>query len=96
MNKTPMPPVEHIKTARVEIDYTRTDKQIFAKDLTDRNNEPACYTKSKRGHKGVTLDTTWAALKELHAALGDTLSHRDVMNLFTSMGIKYHYWCMVD
>ena len=69
-------------------EYREDDKQIFTRDLRDMNNEPATYTKSKRG-----LKNAWAAIV---AAWTEDTTMSDIGIIFTSHGIKYHYWCMVD
>lgn len=69
-------------------EYREDDKQIFTRDLRDMNNEPATYTKSKRG-----LKKAWEAIV---AAWNDDMTMRDITEIFAGHGIKYHYWCMVD
>jgi hypothetical protein len=80
-----------LSNANVWVEYRRNDKQIFARDLKDMNNEPACYTKGKRG-----LDKVWDALVKVFATQGNSVTHHTVMTTFSSMGMPYHYWCMMD
>ncbi len=74
------------KYCRVE--YRPNDKQIFGEDLTDHYNDPAFYTKSKRG-----LKNAWEAIAELWT---EEARMRDLMNICQDYKIKTHYWCMVD
>jgi len=71
------------------IEYREDRKEIFMRDLTDMNNEPAIYTKSKRGIKNA-----WAAIV---AAWNDETRMGDISrDIFPAHNIKYHYWCMMD
>lgn len=70
------------------VEYREDDKEIFARDLTDHYNEPAMYTKTKRGLRNV-----WAALV---LAWNENITMHDVIELCREYGIRTHYWCMVD
>lgn len=70
------------------IEYRENDRQVFGRDLTDMMNEPAFFTKSKRG-----LKKAWDALT---AAWNDANTMEDVIRFFGNNGIRTHYWCMVD
>ena len=70
------------------VEYKETEKQFFGQDFTDRNNDPAFYTKSKRG-----LKNAWAAI---NTKWTETTTMHDVLMICQEFKIKTHYWCMVD
>jgi hypothetical protein len=69
-------------------EYRVNVKQISGRDLTDHFNEPACYTKSKRG-----LNKAWDAIV---AAWTEETTMSDVGRIFSEYKIRYHYYYMVD
>jgi len=77
-----------LQNQHCRVEYRQDDKQIFGEDLTDHNNDPAFYTKSKRG-----LKNAWEAITELWT---EEVRMRDLMNICQDHKIKTHYWCMVD
>ncbi len=81
-----MKEVLHNPLCKVEFDTEA--KEIFARDLQDKYNEPACYNKTKRGIKKA-----WEAL---NAKWSDNTTLHDVINTLRDAGIKTHYWCMMD
>jgi hypothetical protein len=78
-------------TPAITVEYDRAKKEIFIKDLTDKFNEPACVSTSKRG-----IDAAYVALWQANDCAPAGLTHREAMTLLTANGIRYHYWCMVD
>lgn len=66
----------------------RSDKEIFGRDLTDRNNEPAFYNKSVRG-----LKKAWTALT---AGFNNDTTMYGAMGILRQSGIKCHSWCTAD
>ncbi len=79
---------ETLQNKKCSVEYQTDEKQIFIRDLTDHYNEPAAYSKSKRG-----LNKAWEAIKVVWT---DTTTMHDVTDIFQTHNIKYHYWCMVD
>jgi hypothetical protein len=77
-----------LKNKNVIIEFDNIKKEISARDLTDRNNEPAMYTKGRRN-----VEKVWYAFV-LTFTPGTTFS--DLNNFLTTNNIKYHYWCMMD
>jgi hypothetical protein len=70
------------------VDYREEKKEIFASDKTDRANEPAFFTRSRRGIKKA-----WAAIE---AAFGPETTMHDLLNICQANGIRCHYYCQVD
>jgi hypothetical protein len=79
---------ETLKNEKTCIEYRDDEKQIFGRDLIDQYNDPAFYTKSKRGLK--------AAWTELEKTFTPETSMHDVIRFMIDRNIKTHYWCMVD
>jgi hypothetical protein len=79
---------ETLRNIRCSVEYDPNEKQIFCRDLTDTWNEPAFYSKSKRG-----LKIAWAEVKFKFTA--ETVMH-DVLEIMRTNNIKTHYWCMID
>ncbi len=77
-----------IEKKKVLARYNTDDKQIFCRDLTDMNNEPAFFTTSKRGLKQL-----W---EKIEKEMNDETKLFDVIRMCRDMNIKTHYWCMVD
>lgn len=77
-----------LTNALVTATYRANTNDVFARDLTDRFNEPAFYTKTKRG-----LAKAWA---NVAANFTDRTTHNDLMRMFSDAGVRYHYWCMMD
>jgi hypothetical protein len=77
-----------MQNSKCAIEYRENDKEIFARDLTDRFNEPAIYTKTKRGLRNawVSIQLTW----------NDNTTMHDVLTILQANKIRCHYWCMVD
>jgi hypothetical protein len=72
----------------VKIEYREDRKEIFVRDLEDRNNDPAFYTKTRRGIKKA-----WAAMV---AEFNDTFTLYNAHKVCERNNIGTHYWCMVD
>jgi hypothetical protein len=70
------------------VEYSAEEKEVFCRDLTDHYNEPAFYTKSKRGLKAAweQVKREWTESTKLH----------DVQDIMRKNGVKTHYWCMMD
>jgi hypothetical protein len=68
--------------------YDDEKKEIFGQDRTDPYNDPAFYTKSKRGLAKAwnAMQTLWTVETSMHDALVICQAHK----------IRTHYWCMVD
>ena len=77
-----------LKNDLVRVEYDSEKKQIFMRDMVDRNNEPAEYTTTKRGLKN--------AMMAVVAQFTPYTTHHDVSSIVRSFGIRTHYWCMVD
>jgi hypothetical protein len=72
----------------VHVRYSERDRDIFAQDKVDRNNEPCVMSRSKRG-----LEKAWLALVE---KFNEETRLGSVSQLLQSQGIRTHYWCAVD
>ena len=79
---------ESLKNDKVSIDYREDEKEIFARDLTDHFNDPAIYTKTKRG-----VPKAWGEFKVIFSP--ETSMH-DLITFLQDRNIRTHYWCMVD
>jgi hypothetical protein len=77
-----------LHNSKCAVEYDPERKQISGRDLTDRWNEPAFYSKTKRGIKNA-----WA---DLEACFSETTIAHDVMTFLEAYKIRTHYWCMVD
>ena len=77
-----------LQNEKCYIVYRPEDKEIFCRDLTDRNNEPAIFNKLKRNIKH--------AWKEIQDSWTPETKMRDVCDILTKWKIRYHYWCMMD
>lgn len=64
------------------------EKEVFCRDFTDRNNDPAFYNKSKRGLA--------KAFEALVVAWDDSFTLRKASDFLNEHGIRTHYWCMMD
>lgn len=80
--------METLKNEKVFVEYRESEKEIFARDLTDQYNEPAMYTKSKRG-----LAKAWEAVK---AQFNESTTMSGVLHILWDKNIKTHSWCMMD
>lgn len=79
---------ETIHNELVFIEYLPDEKEIFARDLTDQNNDPAMYTITRRNIKKA-----WQSIKD---RFSDDTKISDVVDILRVYNIKKHYWCMVD
>ncbi len=79
---------ETLKNANCVVTYDPEKKSIFGQDLTDHFNDPAFYSKTKRGIKAA-----WECAK---IAFSPTSRMWDVMAVLNSHGVRTHSWCMVD
>jgi len=79
---------ESLKNIRCSVEYDPERKQISGQDLTDGWNDPAFYSKSRRGIK-----VAWAEIKFKFTP--ETVMH-DLLVILQDNNIKTHYWCMVD
>jgi len=70
------------------LSYDAAGKQINGRDLRDRYNEPAFFSKSKRGIKSA-----WAALFD---QFNETTTMHEAQRILIDNGIRCHSWCMVD
>jgi len=61
---------------------------FYGCDLTDQNNLPACYSKTRRTHK--------KAIAALIAAWDDQTTMYDAVRILRANGIKMHTWCRMD
>lgn len=72
----------------VFIEYLPDEKEIFARDLTDQNNDPAMYTITRRNIKKA-----WQSIND---RFSDDTKISDVVDILRDYNIKTHSWCMVD
>ena len=79
---------ESLQNLKCSVEFDTERKEIFARDLSDHYNEPACYNKTRRN-----LKKAWEAVKASWAS--DTTLH-DVIDTLRQHGIRTHYWCMMD
>jgi hypothetical protein len=77
-----------LKNSKCLVEYNPERKEIFARNLTDTYNDPAMYSKTKRGIKGAWID--------LEAAFNENTTMHDVAGLLAARNIRTHSWCMVD
>lgn len=75
-------------TENCSIEYRPEDKQVFCRDFTDKDNEPAFYSTSKRG-----LVKAFEALAEVW---NDSFTLHKTAEFLHERGIRTHYWCMMD
>lgn len=77
-----------LQNSKCTVEYREDQKEIFGRDLTDHYNDPAFYTKSKRGIKKAwqAIETRWT----------DSTSMHDLLQICQEFGIRSHYWYMVD
>jgi len=70
------------------IRYSEEEKEIFIRDLTDKNNDPACFNITKRGLKKAWLEilNTW----------NEKTTMRDATVILQAHKIKTHHWCLMD
>lgn len=66
-------------------------EKIFCRDLTDRHNEPSCFTKTKR-----KLDKAVIEVLYLLSRKKQETTMKDVMDVFAELDIRVHYYCAVD
>ena len=80
--------METLQNKNCCIEYCESEKGIFGRDLTDENNDPAFYSKSKRG------------IKKAWEVLTKDFTHDSnmywVQRFLNEHKIKTHYWCMMD
>jgi hypothetical protein len=69
-------------------DATNVLNFINGRDLTDKYNEPCCYSKTMRSHKKA-----WAALK---AAWNNDMTMHRAIGILQLNGIKMHSYCAID
>ncbi len=77
-----------VHNSKCVVEYDPERKEIFARDLTDTFNEPAIYSKTKRGIR--------AAWDELTKTFTPETRLHDVVKTLEAKNIRTHYWCMVD
>jgi hypothetical protein len=77
-----------LKNGNVSVEYDPEIKQIFGQDLTDKYNDPAFYSKTRRG-----IANAWA---DLEACFSESTTMHDVLTFLEAYKIRTHYWCMVD
>jgi hypothetical protein len=75
-----------LENAHVRIEYR--DRGISGRDKTDKFNEPAFFTKNKRG-----LDRQWL---HLVGAFNDDTTFRAAINVIREQGAKVHDYCAMD
>jgi hypothetical protein len=78
-----------LKNSNCSIEYTKSTKKIFGRDLTDMNNEPAFYNKGKRN-----IGKAWNSIVERFDE--DTTMHDVIDILMDEYKIMCHSWCMMD
>lgn len=85
--------MKELSNDQVRLWYDEERKQINGRNKTDQNNQPAFYTKSKRG-----LKKAWEMLE-----LSFNWDHRnrpmemgEAMNVLERYGVRTHSWCMMD
>jgi hypothetical protein len=85
--------VDHNKRSgrKVSIEYRPEKKEIFARCLVDRINEPACYTTTGKRHVKAAWDALCTALDS-----NPDLTLGGVMTMLGLHHVNYHYWCMMD
>jgi hypothetical protein len=69
-------------------EFREDEKQIFLRDLTDQNNDPAEYNQTVRGLK--------KAVATLFASWTDTMTMHEASTILSNCGIRMHYFCMMD
>ena len=79
---------ETLRNSNCIAKYDTIERTIDGRDLTDHYNEPAFYTKSKRG-----LKLAWTTMI---ARFTPQTTMQDLTAICQEHGIRYHYWCMVD
>mgnify|MGYP001589288920 CR=1 FL=1 len=77
-----------LHNSKCSVEYDAGKKSIDGRDLTDHYNEPAFYSKSKRG-----LKLAWA---DMIAKFTPQTTMHDLLVICQEHGIRCHYWCMVD
>ena len=80
--------MERLENEKIAIEYSEERKEIFARDKTDRFNDPAIYTKTKRG-----VPKAWVEFKK---EFTEGKSMHDLITFLQERNIRTHYWCMVD
>lgn len=81
--------VSILKNKYCVIKYTKSRKEIFGRDLTDPNNDPAFYSKTKRG-----IDKAW---NSVIGKFDNNTTMQDVINILMNENkIMCHSWCMMD
>jgi len=70
------------------LEYRFDEKEIFGRDLLDSFNEPAFFSKNKRG-----IAKAW---ERLVADFNENTTLHDAIRSLSASNIKTHYWCMVD
>lgn len=78
-----------LQNKNVWVEYREEKKEIFARDLTDRNNEPAFYTTTKRGIKKA-----WKRIEELMKS--EETRMYDLGKACDAEKVRTHHWCMMD
>ena len=79
---------DQLANGNCRLEYRVDEKEIFGRDLLDSFNEPAFFTKNKRG-----IAKAW---EKLVAEFNETTTLHDAIRLLSASNIKTHYWCMVD
>jgi hypothetical protein len=77
-----------LKNIRCAVEYDPEKKEIAGRDFTDKWNEPAFYSKSKRG-----MEVAWA---EVEFKFTPETTMHDLLTILENNHIRVHYWCMVD
>jgi len=84
-------PLEETTSLRNELSrfsFDEAEKSISGADLTDHNNDPRCYSTSKRG-----LKKSWLALVE---AWTPETTMSAAINILSNTGTKMHSYCAMD
>lgn len=77
---------EHLRNEFLSV---RVDTEwAYAKDLTDKYNEPSMFTKSKRGIKKLVM--------HIEKNFSQSTTMKDLMNWCEQFNIKIHYYCAMD
>jgi len=79
---------EVLQNTKCSAEYDPERKEIFGQDKTDHYNDPAFYSKTKRGIK--------AAWEEIKAKFTPETTMHDLLEICQAHNIRTHYWCMVD
>ena len=80
--------IETLANAKCTAEYRPDAKEIVLHDLTDADNLPAAFSRSKRG-----IAKAWMAAK---AEFAETTTMWQMLHILSAHNIKMHFYCMMD